>query len=186
MDESSKQYTAFTFGNLGFFECDCMPFGLCNAPTTFQQLMQNCLGELNLIYCLISLDDIVIFLHTAEEHLHHLHVIFDQFSEYNLTLKPLKSNIFREEIADSAHRVSKDGVQPSNSNLKAITKCAPPQTYTEVCAFLGLVGHYRRLIKGFACIAQPLNDHLTGEGASRKSECVSLSKDALKAFKVLK
>ena len=77
MDESSKQYTTFTVGNLGFFECDHMPFGLCNAPATFQQLMQNCLGELNLIYCLIYLDDIVVFLHTAEEHLHHLCVVFD-------------------------------------------------------------------------------------------------------------
>ena len=75
---------------------------------------------------------------------------------------------------------------PSNSNLKAIAKCALPQTYTEVCVFLGLVDHYRRFIKGFACIAQPLNDHLTGEGASRKSEHVLLSEDALKAFEVLK
>ena len=85
-----------------------------------------------------------------------------------------------------AHRVSKDGVQPSNLNLKAIAECALPQTYTEVCAFLGLVGHYWRFIKGFACIAQPLYDHLTGEGASRKSECVSFSEDALKAFEALK
>ena len=77
MDELSKQYTMFTVGNLGFFDCDHMPFGLCNASATFQQLMQNCLGELNLIYCLIYLDDIVIFLQTAEEHLHHLHIVFD-------------------------------------------------------------------------------------------------------------
>ena len=48
MDKLSKQYTMFTLGNLGFFECDHMPFGLCNAPVTFQKLMQNCLGELNL------------------------------------------------------------------------------------------------------------------------------------------
>ena len=75
---------------------------------------------------------------------------------------------------------------PSNLNLKAITECVPPQTYTEVCAFLGLVGHYRRFIKGFTCIVQPLNEHLTGEEACRKSEQVSLSEDALKAFKVLK
>ena len=77
-------------------------------------------------------------------------------------------------------------MQPSNVNLKAIAKCAPPQTYTEVHTFLGLVGHYRRFIKGFTHIAQPLNDHLTGEGTSRKSEHESLSEDALKAFKVLK
>ena len=60
--------------------------------------------------------------------------------------------------------------------------CVPPQTYTEVHAFLDLVGHYRRFIKGFICIAQPLNEHLTGEGASRKSERVSLSEDALNSF----
>ena len=63
MDEASKQYTAFTVGNLGFFECDRMPFGLCNAPATFQRLMQNCMGELNFIYCLIYLDDLIVFLH---------------------------------------------------------------------------------------------------------------------------
>ena len=75
----------------------------------------------------------------------------------------------------------------SNLNLlKAIAECMLPQAYTEVHAFLGLVDHYRRFIKGFTCIAQPLNEHLTGEGASRKSRQVSLSEDALKAFEALK
>ena len=186
MDKSSKQYTVFSIGNLGFFECDCMPFGLCNAPATFQWLMQNCLGELNLIYCLIYHDDIVMFLHTTEEHLHNLCFVFDQFREHNLKLKPSKCNFFREEITYLVHWVPKDGVQPSNSNLKAIAECTLPLTYTEVCAFLGLVGHYRRFIKEFAYNAQPLNKHLAGEGASRKSEWVSLSEDALKAFEALK
>ena len=85
-----------------------------------------------------------------------------------------------------AHRVSKQGVQPSDANLKAIAECALPQTYTEIQAFLGLVGHYRQFIKGFAWIAQPLNEHLGGEGASRKSEWVLLSEDALEAFQALK
>ena len=71
IDKCSKQYTVFTIGSLGFFECDCMPFRLCNALATFQWLMQNCLGELNLIYCLIYLDYIVVFSHNAWEHLHH-------------------------------------------------------------------------------------------------------------------
>ena len=172
MDKSSKQYTTFTVGNLGFFGCNCMPFGLFSTPATFQQLIQNCLGELNLIYCHIYLDDIVIFLHTAEEHLHHLCVVFDWFREHNLKLKLSKCNFFREEITYLVHQVSKEGVWPSNSNLKAIAECTPPQTYMEVCAFLGLVGHYRRFIKGLAHIAQPLNNHLTGEGAGRKSEHV--------------
>ena len=70
MEEASKQYTALTVGNLGFFKCDRMPFGLCNMLVTFQQLMQNCLGKLNLIYYLIYLDDLIVFSWTAEEHLH--------------------------------------------------------------------------------------------------------------------
>ena len=186
MEEASKQYTAFTVGNLGFFECDCMPFGLCNTLVTFQQLMQNYLGEFNLIYCLIYLDDLIVFSWTVEEHLHWLNVVFNPLREYNLKLKPLKCSLFKEEINYLAHQVSKPGVQPSDANLKAVAECALPQTYTEIWAFLGLVGHYRRFIKGFAQIAQPLNEHLAGEGASRKSEWVLLSKDAVEAFQALK
>ena len=77
MEEAWKQRTTFIIDNLGFFECDCMPFGLCNAPATFQRLMQNSLGELNLIYCLIYLDNIIMFSWTTEEHLHRLHAVFD-------------------------------------------------------------------------------------------------------------
>ena len=61
MDEESKQYTAFTLGSMGLYECKSMPFGLCNTPPTFQRLMLNCLGELNLTYFLIYLDDVIIF-----------------------------------------------------------------------------------------------------------------------------
>ena len=166
----SCQYTAFTIGNLGFFKCDCMPFGLCNAPATFQWLMQNCLGKLNLIYCLIYLDNIVVFLHTAE-HLHQLCIVFDWFREHNLKLKPLKCNFFNEEIIYLAHWVSKDGVQPSNLNLRAIAECVLPQMYTEVHAFLGLVGHYRRFIKGFEHIhSHSMNICLKREPAGSQSE----------------
>ena len=77
-------------------------------------------------------------------------------------------------------------MHPSNTNLEALVECTPPHTYIEVCAFLGLVGHYTRFIKGFACIAQPLSEYLAGEGASRKSEWVLLTEEAMKAFKVLK
>ena len=69
MEESLKQYIAFTVGTLGFFQCECMPFGLCNALATFQQLMTNCLGELNYLTCLVYLDDVVIYLSTQEEHI---------------------------------------------------------------------------------------------------------------------
>ena len=70
--------------------------------------------------------------------------------------------------------------------MKVIAKYAPQQTYTEIRALLGLVGHYRWFIKGFARIAQPLNKHLAGEGTSRKLEQVALSEEALGAFEALK
>ena len=90
MDKASKQYTTFTVGNLGFFECDRMPFGHCNALATFQQLMQNCMGELNFIYCLIYLDDLIVFWWTAEEHLHQLHVVFDCLRRMQSKTKTIK------------------------------------------------------------------------------------------------
>ena len=65
-------------------------------------------------------------------------------------------------------------------------ECTASNLHRGACAFLGLVGHYRRFIKGFTHIAQPLNEHLAGEGASKMSEQVSLSEDALKAFEALK
>ena len=86
----SQQYTAFTVGNLGFYEFTRMPFRLYNAPTTFQHLMQNTLGELNLTYCVIHVDDVIVFGCTEEEHLKHLRVVFECFREFNLKLKPSK------------------------------------------------------------------------------------------------
>ena len=107
MDGAMKQHTTFTMGNLGFFECNRMPFRLCNALATFQWLMQNCMGELNFIYCLIYLDDLIIFSRMAEEHLHQMCVVFDCLREYNLKLKPSKCSFFREKINYLAHQVSK-------------------------------------------------------------------------------
>ena len=101
-------------------------------------------------------------------------------------MKPSRCNFFRNEITSLAHQVSNDRVCPSNSNLKAIAECTLPQTYMEVHTFLGLVGHYNRFIKGFAHITQPFSEYLTREGASRKSEWVSLTKEAMKAFEALK
>ena len=77
-------------------------------------------------------------------------------------------------------------MQHSNLNLRAIAECAQPQTYMEIQAYLSLVGHHWWFIKGFVHIAQPLNRLLSGEGASRKSERVSLPEDALRAFDALK
>ena len=77
MDEESKQNMAFTIGNLRFSQCEQMPFSLSITPATFQHLMQNCLDELNFTYCLISLNDRIVYSKTEEEHLHQLCVVFD-------------------------------------------------------------------------------------------------------------
>ena len=126
MDEESKQYTAFTLGSMGLYECESMPFGLCNAPPTFQRLMQNCLGELNLTYCLIYLDDVIVFSEMPEEHLQRMCVVFDCLREHGLKLKPSKCDMFKSEINYLAHHVSQKGVLPSKKNLESIAQCLPP------------------------------------------------------------
>ena len=104
--------------------------------------MQNCLGKLNLIYCLIYLDGMTVFSKTEEEHLQCLHVVFDCFQEHNLKLKLSKCEFFHNEINYLAHHVSKEGILPSKENLKAVAEFVPPQTHTKIQAFLGLAGHY--------------------------------------------
>ena len=89
MAKDSQQHTAFTVGSMGVFEFLRMPYGICNALATFQRLMQNCLGELNLTYALIYLDDVIVFSRTEEEHLHRLWVVFARFLEHGLNLSHL-------------------------------------------------------------------------------------------------
>ena len=86
----------------------------------------------------------------------------------------------------TAYWVTKDGICPSNFNLKVIAECARPQTYTEIWDFLGLIGHYQRLIKGFTQIAWPLSDYLMGQGAGKRLDWVLVNEDVIKAFEVLK
>ena len=178
MDEESKQYTAFTLGSMGLYECESMPFGLCNAPPTFQRLMQNCLGKLILTYCLIYLDDVIVFSEMPEEHLWRMHVVFDRLHEHGLKLKPSKCDVFKLEINYLAHHVSQKGVLPLKKNLESIAQCPPPDMYTKVKSFMGLVGHYRHFIKGFAKIAAPLYDLTSGDNKDKKSEHVDLSPEA--------
>ena len=117
MAPGSQQYMAFTVGNLGFYEFTCMPFRLCNTPAMFQHLMQNTLGELNLEYCVIYLDDIIVFGCTEEEHLEHLCMVFERFREFNLKLKPSKCSFFQLEIMYLTHHVSQRGILPSRENV---------------------------------------------------------------------
>ena len=159
MAPESQQYTVFMVGNLGFYEFTRMPFGLCNMPATFQCLMQNTLGELNLTYCVICLDDVIVIRHT-EEHLEHLRVVFECFREFSLKLKPSKCSFFQTEIVYLAHHISSEGIRPSEENVHAIVEFPMLETSMEVRAFCGLVGHYRHFIRNFVRLARALYDIL--------------------------
>ena len=94
MDEESKPLTAFTMGPFGFYECERMPFRLPNAPTTFQRLMENCLRDLSLHWCIICLDDIVIFSKDLASHHERLEAVFWKLEEAGLKLKLSKCELF--------------------------------------------------------------------------------------------
>ena len=112
MDEESGWCTAFALGSMGLYGCGGMPFGLCGALPAFQRLMQSCLGELNLTYCLICLDDVVVFSEVPGEHLWRVRVVFDCLREHGLRLRPSGCEVFGSEIDYLAHHVSQKGVLP--------------------------------------------------------------------------
>ena len=142
MAKDSKQYTAFTVGSMGVYEFLRMPYGLCNAPVTFQRFMQNCLGELNLTYALIYLDDMIVFSRTEEEHLHRLRVVFARFLEHGLKLKPSKCHFLQDKITFLGHEILAKGMKPGMANLKAIVEMALPRTYTKIRHFTGMMGFF--------------------------------------------
>ena len=107
MEEDSKAFTAFIVGPLGFNKCEHMPFGLTNAPATFPWLMQSCLGNLNLHYCIIYLDDVIVFSKTPEVHFLRLGAMFEKLKQAGLKLKPSKCELFRQELIYLGHVVSK-------------------------------------------------------------------------------
>ena len=111
MEKDSKAFTAFTVGPLSYYECEHMPFGLTNAPATFHWLMQSCLGNLHLCYCIIYLDDVTVFSKTLEKHLLRLRVVCEKLNQAGLKLKPSKHELFRQELIYLGHVVFKNGIQ---------------------------------------------------------------------------
>ena len=186
MSEESQQYTAFTVGSMGVYEFLRMPYGLCNAPAMFQRLMQNCLGELNLTFALIYLDDVIVHSHSPEDHLVRLQAVFDRFAQNGLKLKPSKCHFFKDTITYLSHDISENGMLPGNDNVRSIAKLAPPMTFTGIRRFLGTTGYFCRFIKNFAKIAKPLNDLLSCENSKLKAQPVTLTEPALQAFASLK
>ena len=170
MAEECKAYTAFTCGPLGFYECDTMPFGATNAPATFQRLMHDCLGDLNMNWCIVYLDDIIIFSDTKEEHIKRLEAVFQKLMAAGLKLKPTKCFFFRDEIEYLGHVVSGKGISTNPKKIEAVTKWPTPKTVYDVRSFLGFVGYYRRFIKNFSNITKPIREVITGlENQSKRA-----------------
>ena len=170
MAEECKAYTAFTCGPLGFYECDTMPFGATNAPATFQRLMHDCLGDLNMNWCIVYLDDIIIFSDTKEEHIKRLEAVFQKLMAAGLKLKPTKCFFFRDEIEYLGHVVSGKGISTNPKKIEAVTKWPTPKTVSDVRSFLGFVGYYRRFIKNFSKITKPIREVITGlENQSKRA-----------------
>ena len=97
VDEPDKACTAFTVGPLGLYECNRLPFGLSNAPATFQRLIEHVLGDLNMSIAVVYLDDIIIFSNSYDEHLQHIEAVFEKIRRFGLKLNPSKMSVFPPE-----------------------------------------------------------------------------------------
>ena len=163
MDPATKDKSAFTT-HAGLFEFERMPFGLCNAPATFQRLMQAVLAGMEWKFCFVYLDDILVCSRTLEEHLDHLQQVFNRLRKAGLTLKPKKCSFLQDQVIYLGHVISSKGIAPDPSKTQKVKDFPVPTDITKLKQFLGLASYYRRFIPGFAKLAHPLHS-LTKKGA---------------------
>ena len=186
MDEDSKEFTAFTVGPLGFYECDRMPFGLTNAPATFQWLMESCLGDLHLNWCIIYLDDIIVFAENPDEQIKRLRGVFQKLADARSKLKPSKCEFFKSRISYLGHIVSAGGIECNPKKIEAVKTWPIPRTVTDVHSFLGFTNHYRWFICNYARIARSLNKLISGDNANHQKKTIDWTEDCQVAFDQLK
>ncbi len=165
--EHDKHKTAFSTP-MGLFEANRMPFGLQNAPSTFQRLMTCCFGDLNFTHLLIYLDDLIIFSKTFDEHLERLQLVFDRLQRHGLKLKPSKCQLLRKEVQYLGHLVSAEGVRTDPEKISRVKDWARPTNRKEVLQFLGFAGYYRRYVSGYSTLAAPLYRLTTGDPRKKK------------------
>ena len=149
LDDDARPKTAFTT-HQGLYEFVRMPFGLCNAPATFQRTMQSVLAGLEWRDCFVYIDDILIASATFEEHLQHLEQVFDRLRTANLRLKPKKCRFLCKEVKYLGHVISVRGVLPDPEKTDQVKSFPIPRDVTQVRQFLGLASYYRRFVPKFA------------------------------------
>ena len=173
VDPTDIHKTAFTTP-FGLYEYLRMPFGLCNSPSTFQRLMEICLGDHCYQSLLVYLDDILVFSTNFDEHLERLGLVFERLIQHGLRLKTSKCHLFKTETKFLGHVVSAEGIATDPTKTIAVQKWATPQTLRELRAFLGFCSYYRRFVKDFAKIAAPLHEAvscaITNSKAGTKSD----------------
>lgn len=153
-----------------------MPFGLKNAPSIFQRVMDNVLREHIGVRCLVCMDDIIVFSTSLKEHLDNLRLIFASLQKYNMKIQPDKSEFLHKEIAFLGHIVTREGVKPNQDKIDIIRNWPLPKNEKELRGFLCVLGYYRKFIRDFAKIAKPLTQTL------RKGEKIIHTKDFIDAF----
>lgn len=167
IEESDKQKTAFVCP-LGFWEFNRMPQGITNAPSTFQSLMEKCMGHMNLKEVLVFIDDLIIFSSSLEEHEQRLKRVLQRLRDYGLKLAPEKCKFFQTSVKYLGHVVSERGVETDPEKIKALTTWPVPTNLKELRSFLGFAGYYRRFIQGYSHITKPLNELTSGYPPLRK------------------
>src|SRR6266700_4164421 len=179
MEETSKEKTAFiTF--MGLYQWEVLPFGLATAPSTFQRYLNRVLSDYLHKFCLVYIDDLIIFSKSESEHIAHIRCVFQCLDSHNLRLNPEKCEFLTTEVAYLGHVITPEGVKPDPDKTKYMENFPIQRKVRDVRAFLGLSGNYRRFVKGYANIARPLNELL------KKEKQFVWSPDCEKAFEDLK
>jgi hypothetical protein len=133
-----------------------MPFGLNNAPATYQRCMDYILMGLKGIDCLAYLDDLICYSATMDEHVHKLRKIFQRLEQANFKIQPDKCVFATDSVEYLGHIVTRDGVKPDPRKVQAIQKYPVPRNVRDVKSFIGLTSYYRRHVLNFAETARPL------------------------------
>ena len=184
LDPETKHKSAF-ITHEGVFVWHRLPFGLKNAPMSFQMLMSQVLRGLHWKFVLCYIDDILVFSRNFEEHLKHLGLVFAKLREANLTFKPSKCHFGVDQVLFLGHFLSKDGVSTDPAKTEKISNFPIPRSQTELRSFIGLCNYYRRFVNGFSHIATPLNALLESK-QSAKFKPGDWSETCQAAFQTLK
>ena len=159
ISEEDVPKTAFRT-RYGHFEFLVLPFGLCNAPATFQNLMHDIFWEHLDKFIIIYLDDIIIYSKTEEEHLEHLQIVFNLIEKNELYVHPDKCEFMVDTVEFLGHIVSTTGIAMDPKKIQAIVDWPTLQNRQDVMSFLGLANYYRKYIQGFSQIAAPISNLL--------------------------